>query len=206
MEQTLTMRPAASVPWSRLPWLTIALTCIALVAQCSTGIAGAMEYDREAIAGGQPWRLITGHFAHWTAAQFACDALAFLVLGAAVEAIAGRRRLLLVVLLSAGAISGGVWIAAADVESYRGLSGIASALLVAVGVLLLRRCAQTRDRSIMLAAAGLLLAIGLKTAMEMVTGSPLYVAEDEAFKPILMTHWLGSAAGLVAALCWRKGI
>jgi rhomboid family GlyGly-CTERM serine protease len=203
MNQFVAVKPMTGVAWPRLPWVTIALTCIALIAQCDSGIAGALEYQRDTIAGGQLWRLITGHFAHWTAAQFGCDALAFFVLGTAVEIIVGWRWLLMVALLSAGAISGGIWIAKPDVAVYRGLSGIASALLVALGVLLLRRGTQDRDRPAALAAATLLLAIALKTAMEAVTGSPLIVSEDEAFRPILLTHWLGSACGLGVSLLWQ---
>lgn len=101
---------------------------------------------------------------------------------------------------AAAVISVWLWAMRPELAHYRGLSGIDSALLFVVGIFLLRCAVGSRDRPTALAAAGLLVAVSLKSLLEMVARSPLVVADGTSFTPILQTHWLGGAAGIVVAL------
>jgi rhomboid family GlyGly-CTERM serine protease len=89
-------------------------------------LAALFEYDRAAILHGEVWRLITGHFVHWSWSHLAWDLLAFVVLGA----ICMRRRALFVavVLATALVVSLFLLLCCPEVAQYRGLSAIDSAL------------------------------------------------------------------------------
>ena len=49
----------------RFPFLTAALTALALAVGLIPGAAAAFQYDRVALAAGQLWRFVAGHWAHW---------------------------------------------------------------------------------------------------------------------------------------------
>ena len=89
-------------------------------------ISALLQYDRAAILQGEVWRLITGHFVHWTPSHLAWDLLAFIVLGA----ICLRRRWLFasVVMTTALIVSTFLLVLCPEVTMYRGLSSIDSAL------------------------------------------------------------------------------
>lgn len=59
----------ASPRLNRIPWLTLAIVSGTLVAQCVPGIAELLVYDREAIAGGELWHLVTGHSVHFSSSD-----------------------------------------------------------------------------------------------------------------------------------------
>lgn len=89
-------------------------------------VATLLQYDRAAILHGEVWRLITGHFVHWSIGHLAWDLAAFLILGA----ICMRRRWLFVTVILATAIVVSMFLlmACPEVAQYRGLSAIDSAL------------------------------------------------------------------------------
>ena len=100
--------------------------------------AGAgLAYDRHAIAAGELWRLLTGHFVHWSPAHLAWDVGTFLVLGAACEA-RSRQRFLACLAGSAIAIPAVVWFWLPELQRCAGLSGIDSALFALLGAELVR--------------------------------------------------------------------
>jgi len=73
----------------RIPWLTVTTASLpALLAGASLGgfgVADAAQYDRAALLRGEVWRLVTGHFVHWSLSHLVWDVLAFLILGAICE-------------------------------------------------------------------------------------------------------------------------
>ena len=62
--------------------------------------ATLLEYDRAAILHGEVWRLVTGHFVHWSVGHLAWDLLAFAIL----SAVCMRRRWLFAAVVLATAI------------------------------------------------------------------------------------------------------
>jgi len=149
-----------------------------------------LQYDRAAILHGEVWRLLTGHFVHWTPAHLAWDLLAFLILGA----ICLRRRWLFasVVIATALTVSTFLLVFCPEVAMYRGLSSIDSALWMwAVFII--------GERRVGLALTLLSLFIG-KVMIES-AGAALFVG-DITILPVV--HLLGAAVGFCAAVGERK--
>src|SRR4051812_47610569 len=78
-------------PWSlpALSWqgstVTIVMTALTLVVALCPGVSEALQFDRTSVAGGQWWRIVTGHFAHWSNEHLAWDLLVFFGLGCLCE-------------------------------------------------------------------------------------------------------------------------
>ena len=155
--------------------------------------AAWLELDREAVARGEVWRLLTGHWAHWTADHFLWDSLAFLVLAVLCETRVSRARLVATVLGSALAVSAGVWFVQPEIEPiarYRGLSGIDSALFVLLAAMFVRQTGNSLGRLALVAFLG-------KSAWEVWTGSTLFTAAD-GFVPVPLAHLIGGVWGVIA--------
>jgi rhomboid family GlyGly-CTERM serine protease len=182
-----------------LPWLTLAVATCALVVWFVPAASGALAFDRDAVAGGEWWRLFTGHLAHWTADHLTWDLAAFAVLGALVER-RSRAVFLTTVGLSAVAISIVVWTVLPNLATYRGLSGIDSALFAAASATMLR--AGISERCVVEIALPTLALLGLvaKCAFEIHTGATLFVTANGAFVPVPLAHLAGLVVGLVAGL------
>ncbi len=180
----------------RFPFLVAALTVLASAIALIPGAATAFQYDRGAIAAGQLWRLVTGHWAHWGGEHLAWDLLVFAVFGALLER-RSRRTFALVVAGSALAISAALWFAAPQFQLYRGLSGVDSALFTAFFAQLLRDA--WHERSPLQGSVPALALAGFvgKSAYELATGATLFVDTSAAFVAVPLAHLAGAAVGLV---------
>jgi hypothetical protein len=122
--------------------------------------------------------------------------LMFTVIGALIE-VRSRRVFAAVTALSAAAVSATVWLAT-PLPTYRGLSGIDSALFVLLTVwfwLDARQGRGTLPATVpIVALTGFLAKIGF----EIVTGRTFFVDSTAAvFVPLPQVHLAGAAAGLV---------
>jgi rhomboid family GlyGly-CTERM serine protease len=165
------------------------------------------QFDRTAIAAGQHWRWITGHFVHWTASHLCWDWLVFALLTMWI-AREHTQRYLLCVAASAAAISLGVWLWQPNLASYRGLSGIDSALFAWVALAQLRQAVTHRQKYLATACGLALVGFLAKTDFEWRTGQTLFVQADPAFVPVPLTHIIGALVGVAAAgpmSCQRVG-
>lgn len=92
----------------------------------------AMELSRKAVGDGQLWRLWTGQFCHWSPLHLAGNLAAVV----AICVIAGKPivRWLALLPLAAPLLSAFVLAATADLERYRGLSGLVAVLVVGAAV------------------------------------------------------------------------
>jgi rhomboid family GlyGly-CTERM serine protease len=163
--------------------------------------AGAgLAYQRDLIAAGELWRLLTGHFVHWSHEHLVWDACTFLALGAACE-LRSRERLLVCLAASVVAIPVVVWLLLPELERYAGLSGIDSALFGLLGAGLVREQWE-RGNSAALAVAGVLcLAFLLKTGFEMSSGGTVFVGDlAPGIVSVPLAHLAGALAGVMAAL------
>lgn len=179
--------------------ITIIGATAAIALSLHVDIAAVFQFDRSAVAAGEVWRLATGHLTHWTLDHFLWDFVAFIALGAYCEA--NHRRLFVATLVvSAIAISGGIWIMRSDVQLYRGLSGIDSALYVLAAAIYGAESRRDHDRCGMLAAAAAVAGFLLKIGYELASGATLFVDSAAAgFEPLPLAHLLG-AAGAVTTL------
>jgi len=194
------MQPATRTPnWLDLHG-TVITVCVALAAvsiQLMPGGAGWLQFDRLAILDGQWWRMLTGHLTHWDLEHLGWDLLMFVVIGAMVERLS-RPRFVVLCLVSAISISLMVLLGQPELRTYRGLSGIDTALFVYLACVQLASAWQQRRWGQGLLPAVLLAGFGGKLMYELVTGKTLFVDSQAAgFVVVAIAHAVGAAAGAV---------
>jgi rhomboid family GlyGly-CTERM serine protease len=174
--------------------LTLLLTLPALVILAVTDAGEALQYDRGEVAGGQWFRLLTCHWTHWNADHAFWDILMFGVLGAWCER-QSRSGLLAATFGSALAISAAVW-HFAELPTYRGLSGLDSALFAFAAAAILQE-SWRQGQSLQLGVGALFVGgFVAKVSFEMLTGSTLFVDANEAqFHPLPFVHAVGGILG-----------
>lgn len=181
--------------WTRTtPLITGGLAVAAVTA--SLLLPEVVAYDRAAILAGESWRVITGHAVHFTAEHLFWDIVGFVVLGAIIER-RSRAAMLATVAASGLAISGWLLALAPTIVTYRGLSGIDSALLACAAVLCMRQ------RPILSITA--LLGFGGKVGYEVATGQMLFAQDLGGAAGLPMVHAIGAAVGLAVGLLAARG-
>jgi rhomboid family GlyGly-CTERM serine protease len=161
----------------------IALTLIALAAALLPG--SSLELQR----GGAAWRVATCHFTHFTYEQLAWDAIVFLILGfACTRRNGGAFQATL--LASIVVVPIAVLLFAPNVTTYRGLSGLDSALFA-----LLLTTESRRSGLVAFCAAG----FAMKLIFEMTTGATVFVS-GAAFAPVPVAHVAGAVIGLATGM------
>jgi len=175
---------------------------LAIAATASPALASALEFRRGAIAAGETWRLLTGHLPHFGAEHLAWDLAMFVLLG--VLAVRESARLAAAtVVLSAVVVPLAVWTLLPGLESYRGLSGLDSALYAVVAVVLLRRALGERRHAEAVLASLALLALAAKVAYEHATGSAAFVSAA-SFVPVPVAHAAGALVGAAVGCIGRS--
>lgn len=184
-----------------VPWSTATLAAVALWIAAIPGAASALELDRVELMGGELWRLLSGHFAHWSGDHLLWDVLALLMLGSVAERVS-RARVWVTVFVSALAISCVFLLYRPELASYRGLSGIDSAFvgfLLAHGWLQARRGDRWLRWLVVLASALFTFKIGY----ECLDGGMLFVdGAATAMTVVPEAHGVGLLAGIAVRL-WR---
>ena len=150
----------------------------------------------ELVRGGPLWRIVTCHFTHFTYERLAWDGIAFLALSAAClrrDAKTYFATLLASVMLVPLAV-----LAFSDVDVYRGLSGIDSALFA------LLIASDKRLRFLFVAFAA-------KLAFELAPQSTVFVTHMGAgVVSVPIAHAAGAMVGIVAALpkmrAWSESV
>ena len=183
----------------RWPVVTLVLTAIAVVVHVLPDSASALEWYRDSA---EVWRWVTGHFAHFGGEHLLWNAGTFAALALLVES-RSRVALLGCVVLSALAIPAGLSLLAPEVGSYRGLSGVDSALFAWLAIRLLRD-EGLRGRG--LVALGALVLLGAKLTFESVSGATLFVdSTRHAWVPVPLAHVLGGLCGAAIEASFRTG-
>jgi rhomboid family GlyGly-CTERM serine protease len=180
--------PGLSHGGSMLPWRSFLLGAGAVAAYLVLGAAPeAWVFDRVAIAQGEWWRLITGHWVHSDLAHAAWDISALLLFGALFEARL-KWHLPLVLLVATVGVDIWLWWGDPALRYYCGLSGILNGLLIA-GLLYLWR--DLRHPFILLTAAG----AALKIIVEINVGQALFT--QTAWPSVPSVHAAGFVSGLI---------
>jgi rhomboid family GlyGly-CTERM serine protease len=158
-----------------------------------------LQYDRQAIADGELWRFVTGHAVHFGFEHFVWDAAVFAVLALLCWRL-GPRRCLVSLAAATLAIPAVLWTVQPGLETYRGLSGLDSALYVTGALALGQRLWAEGRRSLGIAALASVAALAAKVAYELATGQTLFVdAARVGFAPVPLAHVTGALAGLLAS-------
>jgi rhomboid family GlyGly-CTERM serine protease len=172
--------------------------CVALAVVAIPLVPGGtrwLQFDRLAISDGQWWRMLTGHLTHWNLDHLVWDLLMFVVLGTIVEKLS-RTRFVLLCLVSALSISLMVLLGQPDLSTYRGLSGIDTALFVYLACVQLANAWHQRRWAQGLLFTALLTGFGGKLFYELVFDRTLFVdSETAGFVVVVMAHAVGAAVG-----------
>jgi len=182
-------------PFQRyFPWLTTALA--AICAAASLVPAETLEYDRNRVAAGEVWRLVSGQLVHWTPRMAALDLGMLLGLGIWLEVRGDRRLVALTMALGGGLTVLGVQELSPDLAVYRGSSGLASALFVLAAVRL-KSVNDPVTRN--LAITGVVLFL-TKASFEFLAGQTLFAGPlPPGVHVVPVVHLLGGLGGLVSA-------
>ncbi len=174
----------------RHPLLLLAAPAILLA--LSPASQGALIYDRAALAQGELWRLWTGHWVHFSSAHLGWNLLVLLVAGTRLEQLR-PGWLVHYTLLAAPLISLGLLWFAPDMQTYGGLSGLATGVVVLLA--LAHLAGRQADRPWCI---GLLALVAAKTGLDAIHGATLFSGLDAGmFHSSALSHALGIGLGLV---------
>lgn len=173
------------------PFWTSAAVALGLVlaAAAASLLPGPFVLEREALAGGELWRLWTGHLVHFTSGHFLLDV--------------GAGALLLFFVRSRGAalllppiVGLGVLALRPDLTHYAGLSGVLNGWTVLLAVDL-ARTTRGLERGL---AAGLLVGVIGKALFEALTTTSVFTSTVAmGGETVYVAHLVGALAGLVLA-------
>lgn len=175
----------------RLPWRSLLLTAVALLLYLWAGAAPeTWVYDRLAIAQGEWWRLVSGHWVHSDPEHALWDIGALLVLGLLFESRL-KGKLFSVLGLATLGIDLWLWRVEPSLTHYCGLSGILNGLL-ALGLMQWWR--EERHPLILMTGLGAV----LKIAWEMAAGEALLTST--AWPSVPEVHGVGLLCGLLLSV------
>ncbi len=177
----------------RLPVLTLSLVGLALLVHAVPTLGDLLTYDRQAILGGEWWRIGTAPLVHFSFSHMGWDLLVFGAAGWAIEA--GRYRNFWLVCAVAAVGPGLLYLLTApQLAVYGGLSGLATG---AVAFLCLCEISgKGKGRPIWLA---ILLLMGAKILAEAVLGEAIFVqAGGLPIRVLPLVHVVGILGAVVA--------
>lgn len=178
----------------RLPLVALALlalgTAIALLPE---PLRTALEYDRDALAASEWWRVWSGHFVHFSARHAGVDLAAAFVLAAGVEMRCGHRVLSAMLLCGPPLLSLALYFAAPELAAYRGASGLCAAFATALGLTLWKESPAMRAPLIVLAVL-----FALKTLCEAIGLGANVSGLNGAVRVVWQAHAFGAVLGIGA--------
>jgi len=173
--------------WS-LPGVVIAVSAALALA----GDRGRywLRFDRAAIAAGELWRLLSGHFVHLSWSHFALNAMGLLLVCYLVGARFTALQWISISLLTIAGIDLGFWLWEPQLASYVGLSGLLHGILAAGIVAGLRL--QHREAYLLGAV------VVAKLAYEQLIGPMPGSEQSTGGAVIVAAHLYGALTGAVA--------
>jgi rhomboid family GlyGly-CTERM serine protease len=150
-----------------------------------------LRFDRSAVANGEYWRLVSGHFVHLGVSHLAWDAAGLLLIWYLVGQSFSRKQWLVVSLVAVVGIDLGFWFLEPNLTWYVGLSGLVHGLLAAgvVGSL------KSEGAYMWILGVGLIAKLAYEALVGPVPGS----AESSGGTVIVAAHVYGAVAGAIAA-------
>lgn len=154
-----------------------------------------LRFDRDGIAAGELWRLLSGHLTHLGWSHFALNSAGLVLVWYLVGTAYSPLAWLLIAAAAIATIDVCFWFLNPELTWYVGLSGVLHALLVA-GVL--ARLGDLNAETVILAAL-----IIAKLAWEQFNG-PLPGSETTSGGPVIVdAHLYGAAGGVLGGLLTR---
>jgi rhomboid family GlyGly-CTERM serine protease len=186
----------------QVPYAALLMAGAALLVAWLPAVAVWWQYDRQAIATGELWRIFTGHWTHVSVDHLFWDVLLFTVLGVLCEQHC-RREFVVCVAGATLCIPLTLWVLLPHLSTYRGLSGIDSALFALLAVTHLRQALQEQHRGYIAALSLVCLCFVAKVSYEGMTGGTLFVNSQAVHMlPVPLAHGVGAVVGLVVG--WAR--
>ncbi|HEU4403138.1 MAG TPA: rhomboid family intramembrane serine protease [Candidatus Polarisedimenticolia bacterium] len=203
---TADARDRRRAPPFPVPWVTLTFVLISASLGLLPGLPESLQYDRSRVAGSAFWLPFTAQAVHWSSRMSIADLGTTLLLGSVIEA-RSRRLLLIVVMAGMLLVGAGLHLLAPAVAVYRGASGVASALFVALAIdlaLVGEAPAAGAARFRRPIAWMALVLFAVKVVVEMTTGSAYFAGTMEPGVRVLpLAHLLGAVAGSVVVVTER---
>ena len=175
-------------------WGLLGACALLLLPELGGGqLRDALSYQRDAIAAGQWWRVLTAHFVHLDAGHALLNSLGLVLMWALFARDYSPWRWLAIYLAAALTISAGLWVLDPQVEWYVGASGALHGVLAAGTLAHLRR----RDLD------GWILAVFTvaKLSYEQFVGSMPFAG---SVNTVVDAHLYGAIGGLAVASLLRS--
>jgi rhomboid family GlyGly-CTERM serine protease len=183
-----------------VPVASLVLVAFAVIVSLVPGMATWLQFDRLAVAHGEVWRLFTSHFVHWSKEHLFWDALALGALGWMCER-EGFSRFLATVAAATLAIPLTLSFAQPQMTTYRGLSGIDSALFALLAANIARPAIAERNWRRLGMAIFISIGFAAKIGFEVSTGGTVFVnSAAAAMTPVPLAHIVGAFIGLLFGL------
>jgi len=182
-----------------IPLFTMGLVLSSCVGSVFPDIRDALIYDREAIFHGEVWRLLTGHLIHLSAGHLFYDMVFLSIVGWIIEAgrYAYYRQLCI---FSALIIGLALLLFEPDMYFYGGMSGIACAIILYLGMMGLHESGPAR-----VIYLGAVVVTLLKIGFEWFTGKPIFASEGLVpFRLVPLAHVMGAFTALGAYLWYQR--
>jgi rhomboid family GlyGly-CTERM serine protease len=178
-------------------WLLPGITLAVAAGLALLGSWGreALRYDRMAIADGEVWRLVSGHFVHLGWSHFVLNGVGFGLICYLVAARFGVRQWLLISGIVIAGIDLGFWFLQPQLVWYVGMSGLLHGLLAAGTV----SGISDRQREFWLIAVFLVGKLGYEQLVGPLPGSE----GTTGGSVVVAAHLYGAVSGGFAALCLR---
>ncbi len=183
---------------SDVPYLSLILGALALPLFFLQDAGHFFQYDRTAIATGEFWRILTGHWTHWSFDHFLWCTISFIAFGSLCERL-NRRGFIIVLTFSTIIIPVFGWFADPAMGLYRGLSGICSGLFVAACLMLMQQALARKALSDLAMPIFAVLLFLAKILFECLTGQTLFV-NSSIFTPVPLIHLAGGIVGLTTGI------
>jgi len=185
---------------SGIPYLSLLTVVFSLILLPINNAAKYLQYDRAAIGAGQFWRIITGHWTHWSFDHFLWCAITFIALGAVCERI-DRKGFAVSLALSIIIVPVFCWFADPAMHFYRGLSGLCSSVFMVGAIQMARKARTEHNRAGVILPALAALLFFAKIFFEFINGQALFVHSSDIFTPVPLAHLSGCLVGMIAVAC-----
>jgi len=197
----MSRRSTPATAAKRWPSASLLLVAFAVLVTLLPGIPQWLQYDRIELARGEFWRLVTSHFVHWSGEHLFWDVLALGILGCLCDR-EGTGTFLMCIAAAAAAISLSLWFTKPEMPTYRGLSGIDSALFALFAVRIGQAAIIDKDWRRLGLIGIVSVGFATKIAYELVTGETLFVdSSASGMTPVPLAHVIGALVGVGFALC-----
>jgi rhomboid family GlyGly-CTERM serine protease len=180
----------------RVPIITFVVVALSVLVHLVPG-AALLAYDRNAILGGEWWRMVTGHWVHFSTQHFVYDTAAFGIAGWMIED-RGCKNFGWLCVLAILVISTSMMIFEPRLQMCGGLSGLATAAVV---FLALEGSEDEGGWQWMCRAALLLCAA--KLLFELIAGRFLLLQAPDSLAPVPSNHIAGALTALGVS-AWPK--